>query len=738
MEAGAIVVTMTTSESGLHWLNTFSRLIAGLAAVMAVATWLSTELPLVAKFVFVLLALFGMVLAFAADSEHRPRMLQRLDTRAIEEHLKNALSDYATRLPAGVLSNEIMLNDFVGPNALYIQPPWHSRRQRDFGPLQDHLLSEVTAGRNALLLGEPGSGKTLAMDVLYQRLAHSYIQKAANAPLPIFVRLNRLTETANRAPKSVGELLAIINSYAEYPLPDTRTTRRMLSEGSCVLLLDGLDEMPDHQGRPRLGDHVDPVILAMLSLPSIMTCRSAFHDLFVDGSELDRRFACEATLDPFEFDTNGRDFIHRLAARINVASRAEEAVETVGRDPALKELAQTPLLLFMVTDVILSHLEVGTDAEEWTRGWSLSAIYSRYVAKWVAIEANKANSLGVQLDRENRLDLSRLLAWRLYTERETKAYGQFEQSDLILGRSQIRETVAAWQDTSTVRAVPTETLVDEVCLRNFLIHAGPREKYRFSHKSFFEYFVADHVVTSLEREVRQTMSPRFDLLSDALPDEVIDFIRSILRQATRERRNVHAIRRALYLVASSRSADETDAQLMARQQAANLLPIIADEEALSALRELHDCESSPFVRRGIAVGIALAQGDRTLLDAFVSSIDDDAEAAAVHIGYNRIYFGDQERLTPGWVDDGTSACARIFRATVRQLRHQRYEPIWAMSLMTLRLLEEHPNRSIVQYLSEDGAGDTIAAVCAKDRPDLGPTFRVEQQKLRALPELSGS
>ena len=145
----------------------------------------------------------------------------------------------AIRRTAG---GQMRLNPVVARQE-FSHAPW---RREPEPPLEqrtfEDAVTELQAIRRAVLLGEPGSGKTTTL----YRLAADLLEAALldrHAPLPLMFRLGLWTDAAEPFPaflrRSVGEL------------GDGLAAR--LAAGHAALLLDGLNELPADQQADKYG-----------------------------------------------------------------------------------------------------------------------------------------------------------------------------------------------------------------------------------------------------------------------------------------------------------------------------------------------------------------------------------------------------------------------------------------------------------------------------------------------------
>jgi len=274
-------------------------------------------------------------------------------------------------------------------------------------------------------------------------------------------------------------------------------------------------------------------------------------------------------------------------------------------------------------------------------------------------------------------------------------------------------------------------VVAEIEERTFLIVTEQSDTYRFAHKSFFEYMVAKHVYNELAQNDARA-SALVELMCMPFPDEIIDFLRELLHQCRtpeetpQRRRNVE---RSLLVVLEA-GAGDPDA-LMARQQAANLLPIVATHATRQYLRQVATSDDHPFIRRAIAVGEALHHQDPEFLNEFVSSLDTDERARNFHMGYNRIYYGDQPLSKTLFEDDGSPVCSRFFRACIRHLELDRYRYIRTMALATIRLMLNDPLRRAELVSQETERLKRVRQICEDPDPALGLVYERERIALAA-------
>ena len=128
-----------------------------------------------------------------------------------------------------------------------VNRPWHMTWQTGHHqqPLEDNSIKRIfqeQSGNTLLILGEPGSGKTLTLLDLAQELLEE-TEEADDLGTPIPVVFNLSSWASKR--RTLEEWL-VDELKRTYSVPN-KTAQRWLDEDTLILLLDGLDEVAQAQ-----------------------------------------------------------------------------------------------------------------------------------------------------------------------------------------------------------------------------------------------------------------------------------------------------------------------------------------------------------------------------------------------------------------------------------------------------------------------------------------------------------
>jgi energy-coupling factor transporter ATP-binding protein EcfA2 len=250
--------------------------------------------------------------------------------------------------------------------------PWNQRdssgvshaRPSEIGNVSiwSFLTSTGTSLQYLAVIGPPGSGKTtllqhLALTFAQQR--HERYNPQCPMLIPILLFLRDYKQVLwSTTPPSLSQLATQWAEERQLRVPLGWFERR-LKRGKCLVLLDGLDEIPDLRYRKKVTEWVDQQIEEYSACRFIITSRPHGYR----SNPLKRVTMLEVL--PFTIqqitsfvaawylETEALTFAGRVDAGV-VATASESSADLVRRvtgTPALAKLAVNPLLLTMITMV---------------------------------------------------------------------------------------------------------------------------------------------------------------------------------------------------------------------------------------------------------------------------------------------------------------------------------------------------------------------------------------------------
>ena len=234
------------------------------------------------------------------------------------------------------LYNEVLIElDMVGqPDA--IDHPWDYTLERPdrtsellgSGKKIDEVFDEV--GRSLLILGAPGSGKTITL----LELARSLIEKAEidrSEPVPVVFNLSSWTS------QRLSLFDWIIQEFMiKYNVPE-RFSKAWLKENSLILLLDGFDEI--NVGQQVLCVDAINSFIEQHGVPGIIVC-SRITD-YANLSE-NLRFGGAILIKELR-KAHIESFIQRAGNKLNLLGKMLE------NDKELLTMAKTPIMLSVMS-----------------------------------------------------------------------------------------------------------------------------------------------------------------------------------------------------------------------------------------------------------------------------------------------------------------------------------------------------------------------------------------------------
>jgi hypothetical protein len=218
----------------------------------------------------------------------------------------------------------------------------HELREQRTMPLQDALKY-----RRVVLVGDPGAGKSTflrriafaACETLLGRnpLAAAALKLPEPCPLPLLIRAASLAKHVGRGRGPVENnspdwLAHYLHDVTNLP---AQFFHRQLSDG-CLLLLDGIDEVPDSAGRKTIAALLDRAARTFKNTHIVATSRPAAL-----GGETAITGFKDIQIGPLEpkaqetFVANWCRALHRDERELLAAIRSKPEIEALARNPVM-------------------------------------------------------------------------------------------------------------------------------------------------------------------------------------------------------------------------------------------------------------------------------------------------------------------------------------------------------------------------------------------------------------------
>ncbi len=415
---------------------------------------------------------------------------------------------------------------FIGPNvrecaeflprALEL-PKELQRRLREQGVLEGHELDaealerhrrsyldqsprpvlEVVAdpeARKLVVLGEPGSGKSLLLQVLALAWAEHAEPKEGNGALPLLIELRDYARL--RHEQAVEGFLDYLHKAQSLPWHfPSAALEHWLGHNPSRVMFDGLDEVFDPALRREVTTAIDRFAETFPKAQILVTSRviGFQHQSWRDG---DFRLFMLQELDPQQRE----EFLSRwhLAAYDDAArgeSKCALLAEAISHSPAIQQLSGNPLLLTMMA-ILNRTQELPRDRAELYNQCARLLLH-----QWKTEDAFATDPVlkKASLDYKDKRGLLMEVAWRLQASPKGLAGNLIEENDL---ESTLAEGLRDFPEVRAERAA--RALIEQLRGRNFMLCAVGSGNYAFVHRTFLEYFCAEAIVDRFQR--KQTLS----------------------------------------------------------------------------------------------------------------------------------------------------------------------------------------------------------------------------------------
>jgi predicted NACHT family NTPase len=360
-------------------------------------------------------------------------------------------------------------------------------RTKDIGDFLA-LMGQEPDFRRLAILGAPGSGKTTMMRYLTLMYAARTPRKLhPNAPqfIPVLLYLRDVYPTILQNPDL--PLADLVTTWAQKlqttdPLkPPTDWFAKKLSQNRCLIMLDGLDEVPDERDRQRISQWVDRQMYEYPDTPFILTSRPLGYEkaqLQEDVMVLEVEPMTDEQIQTFvrnwylatEVKSQGGEV--DLGIREEAAQQASRLIAEIQQQPALAEMASNPLLLTMIATVHRRRASLPLNRVE---------LY-REICQVLLEKRQRAKGIPDVLTADQKQSVLQPLALDL-TQRKT----------LRFTLAEVRPLLQAKLATLPGLDWTPEQFLKQLRDVDALIAKEEEDVFEFAHRSFQEYLTATEI-----------------------------------------------------------------------------------------------------------------------------------------------------------------------------------------------------------------------------------------------------
>ena len=379
----------------------------------------------------------------------------------------------------------------ISIDEMFVTPDLHAEEPSLQG--YEHIASSesldverlVDRSNRILLLGNPGTGKTVLLKRFALSRARALMANEPNAPgnsdrLPIYLQIQLIAKSDHE--NAVTDNVIQCSAFrAIAPYGGTRNwLTGALRDGRIVILLDGLDEVASQPGRNKILGQIADFTARWPNTQVIATSRPLAYLPKSESTPWSLSGFVVCHVRPFS-EEQVEAFVRRAMSSLYPDPRGAEdmsskLLRTLRRSMHLSSLSATPLLLWSIILVFRGSGKIPT-----RRAGLYKSALATLVGRWDSTRGIVRSTLFGELSIDRRLDLLSKIA--LIVHRRGAAHLTFETS-------LVAQTVYDAGLSTSNSEVEVEAFLREMAERTGLLVEELPNSWRFAHLSFQEYLAA--------------------------------------------------------------------------------------------------------------------------------------------------------------------------------------------------------------------------------------------------------